>query len=112
MAYQSNQGKFGVHSIDHFALNIPDLTVGKHFFDTFGLRVVEKPEGLELYASDNDHRWGRLFKGPNKCLAYLSFGCYAQDLDALREQAKAQGARFAEPHKNGSKEGFWRRRTR
>ena len=43
-SYQSKQGRYGVHSIDHFALEIPDLAKGKHFFDNFGLRVEEKPE--------------------------------------------------------------------
>ncbi len=61
--YQSKQGRYGVHSIDHFALEIPDLAKGRFFFDSFGLRVEEKAEGLELYASDTPHRWGRLFKG-------------------------------------------------
>ena len=47
-SYQSKQGRYAVHSIDHFALEIPDLAKGKHFFDNFGLRVEEKPEGLEI----------------------------------------------------------------
>ena len=90
--YQSRQGSYGVHSIDHFALEIPDLGEGKFFFDTFGLRVVDKPEALELYASDTPQRWGRLFKGAHKRLAYLALNCYAKDLEPLREQARAAGA--------------------
>ena len=105
--YQSKQGRFGVHSIDHFALEIPDLEVGRHFFGCFGLRVEDMPEGLELYASDTPHRWGRLIKGPDKRLAYLALSCYEKDLEPLREQAKAAGAKFAKPYQHGSNEGFW-----
>ena len=105
--YQSKQGRFGVHSIDHFALEIPDLDVGRHFFGCFGLRVEDMPEGLELYASDTPHRWGRLIKGPDKRLAYLALSCYEKDLEPLREQAKAAGAKFAKPYQHGSNEGFW-----
>lgn len=105
--FPTRQGRFGVHSIDHFALEIPDLAKGRHFFDCFGLRVEDKPEGLELYASASPHRWGRLFKGAHKRLAYLALNCYEADLEPLREQAKAAGARFAQPYAHGSKEGFW-----
>ncbi len=97
----------GVHSIDHFALEIPDLALARRFFDTFGLRVEEKPDGLHLYASASPHRWGRLIKGPRKRLAYFSLNCFAEDLEALREQAGAAGARFAEPYPSASTDGFW-----
>jgi catechol 2,3-dioxygenase-like lactoylglutathione lyase family enzyme len=105
--YPTKQGRHGVHSIDHFALEIPDLAKGRHFFDCFGLRVEEKPEGLELYASATPHRWGRLFKGARKRLAYIAVNCYANDLEPLREQAKAAGATFAKRYVHGSDEGFW-----
>ena len=39
--FPTRQGRFGVHSIDHFALEIPDLAKGRHFFDCFGLRVED-----------------------------------------------------------------------
>ncbi len=97
----------GVHSIDHFALEVPDLALARRFFETFGLRVEEEADGLHLYASASAHRWGRLMKGPRKRLAYLSFNCFAEDFEALREQARGAGARFADPHPSGSAEGFW-----
>ncbi|MSQ50817.1 MAG: metapyrocatechase [Betaproteobacteria bacterium] len=105
--YPTKQGRYGVHSIDHFALEIPDLGVGRNFFNCFGLRVEDKPEGLELYASATPHRWGRLFKGAHKRLAYIALNCYETDIEPLREQAKAAGARFAKPYAHGSNEGFW-----
>ena len=107
--YQSRQGRYGVHSIDHFALEIPDLGQGRFIFDSFGLRVEERPEGLELYASDSPHRWGRLFKGAHKRLAYLALNCYDKDLEPLRKQAMAAGAKFSQPHPHGGSEGFWLR---
>ncbi len=97
----------GVHSIDHFALEVPDLVLARKFFDTFGLKVEDKPDGLHLYASASPHRWARLMKGARKRLAYLSLNCFAEDFDALREQARSAGARFAEPHAAANAEGFW-----
>ena len=85
----------GVHSIDHFAIEVPDLDAGRRFFDRFGLRVEDKTDSLHLYGSGSDHRWGRLLKGPRKRLAYLALNCYPRDLEPLREQARAAGARPA-----------------
>jgi len=99
----------GVHSIDHFALEVPDLALAKKFFDTFGLRVEERPDGLHLYASASPHRWARLMKGERKRLAYLSLNCYAEDFEALREQARAGGASFTAAHPAANPEGFWLR---
>lgn len=97
----------GIHSIDHFALEVPDLKVAEKFFDTFGLRVKAGNGQLQLYASASDHRWGRIFEGKRKQLAYLSLNCFAGDLDPLRERAHVEDARFVEPHPLGSAEGFW-----
>src|SRR5690606_31852520 len=72
------------------------------FFASFGLDVGETPDGLELRAADG-HRWARILPGQRKSLAYLSLNCFAEDYDALRQQAEAAGATFVE----GDGEGFW-----
>ena len=104
--FPTRQGRFGVHSIDHFALEIPDLAKGRHFFDCFGLRVEDKPEGLELYASASPHRWGRLFKGAHKRLAYLALNCYEADLEPLREQAKGPAPCSPSPMRMAAAKAF------
>ena len=62
----------GVHSIDHFAIQVPELPVAKTFFETFGLEVEETDNQLDLRASASDHVWGRILSGSRKQLAYLS----------------------------------------
>ena len=96
----------GVHSIDHFALEVPDLNAAEAFFDAFGLRVKSGNGGLDLHASASDHRWGRLIPGRHKRLGYLAFNCYAGDFESIREQVKAAGA-TDHPHPAGSTEGLW-----
>ena len=103
---QDANDRRGIHSIDHFALEVPDLPPAQTFFDAFGLRVERAGDGLDLRASGSDQRWGRIVPGPRKRLAYLAFNAYAQELDALRAQAAAAGA-IAERHAAGSAEGFW-----
>ncbi|WP_174365542.1 VOC family protein, partial [uncultured Caballeronia sp.] len=84
----------GVHSIDHFALNLPSLAEARRFFDAFGLDVKTvgtDGQELELRAADG-HRWARVFATDRKSLAYLRFNCYERDLPALRNQAADAGA--------------------
>lgn len=86
-----------VHSIDHFALNVPNVDEARHFFTAFGLDVRDIDAGsdkeLELRALDQ-HRWARILPSTRKSLAYLSFNCYATDIDSIAEQARAAGGNF------------------
>lgn len=104
-----DESRYGIHSVDHFALEVPSLEDAEKFFSTFGLRVTRQsnPAHLELRASASDHVWGRIFSGPSKKMAYLSLRCYANELDGLLEQLKAKGAHqeIGVPYANA--EGYW-----
>lgn len=99
-------GSTAIHSIDHFALNVPSLDQAEHFFGNFGLQVERDGDEVQLRAADN-HRWGRLLASDHKSLAYLSLACFEGDLPAIEAQARAAGADFdrSSPHKNA--EGIW-----
>ncbi|BAO90100.1 VOC family protein [Caballeronia cordobensis] len=91
-----------VHSIDHFALNVPSLADAERFFRAFGLDVAATASELELRAADG-HRWARILPASGKSLAYLSFNCFEEDFAAIRNQVAAAGAKLlASP--DG---GFW-----
>src|SRR3546814_6112959 len=66
-------GVLGVHSIDHFAFEVPDLDEARKFYETFGLDVRDEAGGLGLYTFDHPHRWGLVTAGSAKRLRYLSF---------------------------------------
>ncbi|RKJ97307.1 VOC family protein [Alicycliphilus denitrificans] len=102
------ESRYGIHSIDHFALEVPSLAQARHFFEAFGLDVSEEGAGLALRAHAGPHVWARLYQGPKKRLAYLSLSCYGDEYEALCAQALAAGARAAPrgtPHVSG--EGRW-----
>lgn len=84
-----------VHSIDHYALTVPDTAVARQFFTAFGLDVSGVAGGLELRAADG-RRWARILPGARKALVYLSFNCHASDLERIRAQLAAAGARPAD----------------
>jgi len=83
----------GVHSIDHYALNVPSLDEACQFFESFGLDVLRQHNQLLLRATDG-HIWAKIFPAASKSLAYLSFNCYEQDYPALRLQIESAGGRF------------------
>ena len=80
----------GVHSIDHYALNVPSLDEACQFFESFGLDVLREQNQLLLRAADG-HIWAKIFPAASKSLAYLSFNCYQQDYSALRQQIETAG---------------------
>lgn len=100
--------RYGIHSVDHFALEIPSLAEGQHFFDAFGLDIQTEANSLALRTYGNSHVWTRLFEGGQKHLAYLSLSCYAEELDNVYKQALSAGARAAPPNTPYvTTEGYW-----
>ncbi len=103
----------GVHSIDHYALNVPSISQAEHFFTSFGLDVKRcgmDQQALELRAADG-WRWARVLPSSSKSLAYLSFNCFEADLATIRRQAENAGANFVEREHDEAEDriskGFW-----
>jgi catechol 2,3-dioxygenase-like lactoylglutathione lyase family enzyme len=78
----------GVHGIDHFMLEVPDLDEARRFVEAFGLRVEAGDDELRVRAS-GDHVWCRLRRADRKRLAYVSLGCFASDFAGIRERTLA-----------------------
>jgi catechol 2,3-dioxygenase len=95
-----------VHSIDHFALNVPSLADAEYFFNAFGLDVAQAEHGLDIRAGDR-HRWARMLPSDRKSLAYLSFNCFDGDLAAIERQAVAAGAYIGASHERSDAQGVW-----
>lgn len=90
------QGVLGVHSLDHFSLDVPDIAEARRFFEEFGLDVKSHDGGLELLAFDNPHVWVELNSAPQKRLDRIIFGAFADDMIAFRERLARLGVSFTE----------------
>lgn len=98
----------GVHSIDHFALEVPDITEARRFYAEFGLEVRDCGSGIELYSKDNPHRWAVIRQGASpKRLSYLSFGIFADEIDAFRRHLDDCGVRYIDAPEGAEAEGIW-----
>ena len=95
----------GVHGIDHFMLDVPDLDEAARFVGSFGLNVEAGGGELRVRAS-GDHIWCRLRRADRKRLGYVSFGCFERDFAAIRERARAANAATLRP-RAGGEEGLW-----
>ncbi len=101
----SNQ--LGVHSVDHFALTVPDLDEARRFYELFGLDVVPDQSGLALLTPGDSREWGRLTEGKDKRLHHLSFGCHAVDFALLTRHIEAAGGVLVDPPPGSDGKGTW-----
>jgi catechol 2,3-dioxygenase-like lactoylglutathione lyase family enzyme len=96
----------GIHSIDHFTLEVPSLDEARRFFTCFGLDVSDESDRLALRSFSTPHIWARLLKGPARRLAYLSLNCYEVDFNRLVAQVRENGGIGGTgDYVNGN--GFW-----
>ncbi len=96
-----------VHSIDHFALEVPDLEVARRFYEAFGLDVRDEEGGLALYTAGHSHCWGRLFKAAAKRLHYISFGIFTDDELAFSTHLDTLGAKRISAPAGANAAGIW-----
>lgn len=97
----------GVHSIDHFALEVPDLKAAEDFYGKFGLNVTEDGGNLHLTADGSDHRWGSMTEGNRKQLHHVSFNCFEEDLEPLKRRAERHGVKLLDPPKGFESNSIW-----
>lgn len=102
-----NRARFGIHSIDHFALDVPDLGEAARFLGAFGFELEAQPGQLLLRTPGSAHVWARVREGERKRLAYLALNCFADDFAPLREQITKAGGTAAAPATLAPDDGFW-----
>jgi len=100
-------GVLGVHSLDHFALGVPDLAVAQRYYAAFGLDLREDGAALHIHCHDQPHRWGALREAPRKALQYLSFGIFADDLACFDAHLAQCGIARLDPPPGVPSNGFW-----
>jgi catechol 2,3-dioxygenase-like lactoylglutathione lyase family enzyme len=99
----------GVHSVHEFVFSVPDLDEAERFYTAFGLEVNRHGDRLDLFTAGHPHRWASIYAGGAcKRLEYVSFGIFAEDLDAMRSRLVRDGLESA-PHPLSDGTGLWLR---
>lgn len=107
MTLQRRHDRLGVHSIGEFHMTVPSLSEAERFYGTFGLMVERHGDQLLLRTIGSDHVWGRLSHGLRKKFDRLTFHCFEDDLQALRNRADAYGVRQEPAPPGADTSGFW-----
>ncbi len=97
----------GVHSLDYFALAVPNLEEARRYYAAFGLDVREHGDALHLYTYGNPHRWGVLTEGPRKALQHVSFAIFGDDVERFNTHLQACGITRLDPPPGAESNGFW-----
>jgi len=97
-----------VHSLHRFVFSVPELKTAIDFYSGFGLDAREVDGRADLYTLGHPHRWASIYprSGP-KQLEYVSFGIYAEDLDALVKRLAQLGVAAIPPHALADEQGIW-----
>jgi len=97
-----------VRALLHYALEVPDQSVGEKFYRTFGL--VDQPardEAVHLRPGPLGRACTLLYGGPKKRLHHLAFGAPGDEYEAVRESIRRAGVREADPPPGAPDGGMW-----
>lgn len=100
-------GEPGIHSLDHFALAVPNLDDARAFYSAFGLDARTDGNSLGINAFGAAHRWIVLREGAAKRLEYLSFGVFEEDFEPFAQRLQTLGVRREDPPPGVATEGLW-----
>ncbi len=97
-----------VRALLHYALEVPDQTVGERFYKNFGL--VSEPgrdNAVHLRPVPLAREVALLYGGPKKRLHHIAFGAPGDEFQATRESIRRAGVSEIDPPKGAPEGGFW-----
>jgi catechol 2,3-dioxygenase-like lactoylglutathione lyase family enzyme len=97
-----------VRALLHYALEVPDVSVGERFYQNFGL--TDKPardNAVHLCPARLPRESVLLYPGPKKRLHHLAFGAPSDDFEQVKESIQRAGVREIDPLPGADEEGIW-----
>lgn len=95
-----------IRSLLHVGLIVPDLEVGKAFYELFGLQAHFRGNDVVMRCEGRDIDQIRLMQGPRKKLAYVALGTNEAGMATLKENLKREGVAIVRSP-FGVDEGIW-----
>jgi catechol 2,3-dioxygenase-like lactoylglutathione lyase family enzyme len=99
-----------VRALLHYALEVPDVSVGERFYRNFGL--TDKPardNAVHLRPARLPRESVLLYPGPKKRLHHLAFGAPSDDFEQVKESIRRAGVREVDPPPGANEGGIWLR---
>ncbi|MFM2058580.1 MAG: hypothetical protein RLY71_2965 [Pseudomonadota bacterium] len=95
-----------IRSLLHVGMTVPQLEVGRAFYETFGLETRVAGNDLVFRCQGRAQDQVRLIEGPRKKLSYVSLGTNDAGLGALVRQLEREGVRL-QSSPFGALPGLW-----
>ena len=95
-----------IRSLLHVGMTVPDLEVGRAFYDLFGLQMRAMGNDLVFRCEGRAQDQLRLMEGPRKKLAYVSLGTNEPGMNVLLGNLERAGVR-TQRSPFGDTEGLW-----
>jgi catechol 2,3-dioxygenase-like lactoylglutathione lyase family enzyme len=95
-----------IRSLLHVGMTVPDLEVGRAFYDLFGLETRAVGNDLVFRCEGRPQDQLRLIEGPRKKLSYVSLGTNPDGLKTLVANLEREGVPIA-PSPFGDIGGIW-----
>ena len=97
-----------VRTILHYALEVPDQTVGQRFYEDFGLMDgTGSSDAVRLRPEGHGRDAVLLYGGPRKHLHHLCYGAPGEDFARVRESLARAGVREIDPPRGAPEGGVW-----
>jgi catechol 2,3-dioxygenase-like lactoylglutathione lyase family enzyme len=95
-----------IRSLLHVGMTVPDLEVGRAFYDLFGLETRSVGNDLVFRCEGRAQDQLRLIEGPTKKLSYVSLGTNEEGMKAILGNLERAGVR-TERSPFGDIDGVW-----
>src|ERR1044071_7141745 len=97
-----------VTSLLHYALEVPDQTIGEKFYGNFGLsQTSARDDAVHLRAAPLKRECVLLYPGARKRLHHIAFGAPGDDFEQVKDALKRAQVSETDPPRNAPDGGIW-----
>ncbi|KDB08143.1 Glyoxalase/bleomycin resistance protein/dioxygenase [Burkholderia sp. lig30] len=96
-----------IRSLHHVGVTVPNLEVGRAFYEIFGLDHFASGNDLVFRCADRANDQIRLIEGSKKKLTYISFGTNAEGMKVAKGNLGRSGVTVMDSPFPGVEDGIW-----
>jgi len=86
-----------IRSLQYLTLAVPDPTVGRTFYEAFGLQPVERGRSIAMRCFGRDQDQIVMVEGPKKRLHHICLGTTAAELAEIKKTLESARVRLLDP---------------
>ena len=96
-----------VRSLQHIALAVPDPSLGRKFYEDFGLEARESGASIAMRCAGRNQDQVVLVEGKKRHQHHISFGTGTAELKAVKKRLEQEGVKLLDAPKETPLDGLW-----